>query len=229
MRKATSVKPEAPRVIRMHPDDNVAIIVNDFGLPTGAQLPSGPTLREFVPQGHKVALIDIVNGAPVRRYNVVIGFAAQALRAGSWVNEQMLVIPTPPALGLPVATSNAPLTSDLEGYTIEGYRNPDGSVGTRNILAITTTVQCVSGVVEHAVQRIRRGAVSVRPGDVVVADDDGVVVGPATELAATLLRARSGRQMKRKKGEIGVRGYLGWTFMKCVQHLKRLGYVCRET
>jgi len=156
MRKATSVKPEAPRVIRMHRDDNVAIIVNDFRLPTGAQLPSGPTLCEFVPQGHKVALVEIVNGAPVRRYNVVIGFAAQALRAGSWVNEQMLVMPTPPALeGLPIATSNAPLSPDLEGYTFEGYRNPDGSVGTRNILAITTTVQCVSGVVEHAVQRIR--------------------------------------------------------------------------
>jgi galactarate dehydratase len=43
----------------------------------------------------------------------------------------------------------------LEGYTFEGYRNADGSVGTRNILAITTTVQCVSGVVEFAVQRIK--------------------------------------------------------------------------
>jgi len=43
----------------------------------------------------------------------------------------------------------------LEGYTFEGYRNPDGSVGTRNVLAITTTVQCVAGVVDHAVQRIR--------------------------------------------------------------------------
>jgi len=43
----------------------------------------------------------------------------------------------------------------LEGYTFEGYRNPDGSVGTRNILAITTTVQCVSGVVDYAVQRIK--------------------------------------------------------------------------
>src|SRR5262245_9017727 len=156
MGRATSAKPEAPRVIRMHPDDNVAIIVNDLGLPPGAQLPSGPTLREFVPQGHKVALVDIVNGAPVRRYNVVIGFAAQSLPAGSWVNEQRLVMPTPPALdGLPVATHSAPLAPALEGHTFEGFRNADGSVGTRNILGITTTVQCVSGVVEHAVRRIR--------------------------------------------------------------------------
>ena len=41
------------------------------------------------------------------------------------------------------------------GCTFEGFRNADGSVGTRNILAITTTVQCVAGVVEHAVARIK--------------------------------------------------------------------------
>jgi galactarate dehydratase len=152
----TSARPEQPRVIRMHPNDNVAIVVNDFGLPAGTQLPSGPTLRERVPQAHKVALVDIAEGAPVRRYDVVIGYAAQALPAGSWVNEQRLVMPIPPALeGLPIATDNAQLGPALEGYTFEGYRNPDGSVGTRNILAITTTVQCVSGVVEHAVRRIR--------------------------------------------------------------------------
>src|SRR5690606_23186891 len=43
----------------------------------------------------------------------------------------------------------------LEGYTFEGYRNRDGSVGTRNILGITQTVQCVAGVTEFAVQRIK--------------------------------------------------------------------------
>jgi galactarate dehydratase len=147
---------DAPRVIRMHGADNVAIIANDFGLPAGAQLPSGLTLRERIPQGHKVALVDIAEGAPVRRYNVVIGYAAQPLPAGTWVNEQRLVMPTPPALeGLPMATNNAALAPALDGYTFEGYRNADGSVGTRNILGITTTVQCVSGVVGHAVARIR--------------------------------------------------------------------------
>ena len=34
-------------------------------------------------------------------------------------------------------------------------RNADGSVGTRNILAITTTVQCVAGVVAQDVRRIK--------------------------------------------------------------------------
>ena len=147
---------EAPRLIRMHGNDNVAIVANDAGLAAGTRIDGGVTLRERVPQGHKVALADIAKDAPVRRYNVVIGTAGEALPAGSWVNEARLVMPTPPALdGLPIATDNAPLAPALDGHTFEGFRNADGSVGTRNILGISTTVQCVSGVVEHAVRRIR--------------------------------------------------------------------------
>lgn len=44
----------------------------------------------------------------------------------------------------------------LEGLTFEGFRNPDGSVGTRNLLGITTTVQCVAGVLDVAVERIEK-------------------------------------------------------------------------
>ena len=64
-----------PLVISMHPDDNVAIVANDGGLPAGAVLPSGLTLREHVPQGHKVALTDLAADAAVLRYNVAIGYA----------------------------------------------------------------------------------------------------------------------------------------------------------
>ena len=43
----------------------------------------------------------------------------------------------------------------LEGYTFEGYRNRDGSVGTKNLLGISTSVQCVKGTLEYAIKRIR--------------------------------------------------------------------------
>jgi galactarate dehydratase len=43
----------------------------------------------------------------------------------------------------------------LHGYTFEGFRNPDGSVGTKNLLAISTSVQCVAGTLEHAIKLIR--------------------------------------------------------------------------
>ena len=146
---------EVPRLIRMHENDNVAIVANDFGLAAATQV-DGLRLREHVPQGHKVALADLATGAPVRRYDVIIGHAAQDLPAGSWINEARLVMPEPPSLeGLPIATRNRPVGTPLEGHTFEGFRNADGSVGTRNLLAVTTTVQCVSGVVDHAVRRVR--------------------------------------------------------------------------
>jgi len=146
-----------PLYIRMHPNDNVAIVVNAGGLPAGTRFADGLVLKEHVPQGHKVALVDLPAEGPVRRYNVAIGYALKAIPAGGWVNEQLLRMPPARSLDdLPISTAEIEPQPALGGYTFQGYRNPDGSVGTRNILAITTTVQCVSGVVEFAVERIKR-------------------------------------------------------------------------
>ena len=70
---------QSPLYIRVHPDDNVAIVVNDGGLGEGATFADGLVLRERVPQGHKVALKDLAEGDAVMRYNVVIGYATKAL------------------------------------------------------------------------------------------------------------------------------------------------------
>jgi galactarate dehydratase len=145
-----------PRCIRVHPDDNVAIIVNAGGLPAGSALANGLVLGEHVPQGHKVALADLAEGDPILRYGETIGHALRPIARGAWIDESLVRLPPAPALEeLPLATRTpAPLPA-LEGFTFEGFRNPDGSVGTRNVLAVTTTVQCVAGVVDHVVGRIK--------------------------------------------------------------------------
>ena len=71
-----------PRIVRMHAADNVAIVANDGGLPAGSVLEGGVVLRDKVPQGHKVALVDLPAGTAVRRYDVPIGFALQDIPAG---------------------------------------------------------------------------------------------------------------------------------------------------
>jgi galactarate dehydratase len=152
----TETRTHEPLYITMHERDNVAIVANDGGLPAGTRFASGLTLVDKVPQGHKVALLDLAAGDAVLRYNVVIGRAARAIPAGSWVHERLLEMPAARSLeGLPISTVPAPGQTPLEGYTFEGFRNADGSVGSRNILAITTTVQCVAGVVDYAVKRIK--------------------------------------------------------------------------
>ena len=158
MSEAFTNKP--PLTISMHPQDNVAIVANDGGLGAGVVLASGLVLRDRVPQGHKVALVDLASAAPVRRYGIPIGYALKPIPAGSWVHERLLQMPDVrglddlPMPGDGATLQPAPLPA-LEGYSFEGFRNADGSVGTRNILAITTTVQCVAGVVDFAVQRIK--------------------------------------------------------------------------
>ena len=145
-----------PLTIVMHPSDNVAIVANDGGLQAGTVLSNGLILKDKVPQGHKVALVDLAADAPVLRYGIPIGYALKDIPAGSWVHERLLTMPDARELdNLPIATVKPAKLPPLTGYTFEGYRNADGSVGTRNILAITQTVQCVAGVTDFAVQRIK--------------------------------------------------------------------------
>jgi len=145
-----------PLYVRVNPRDNVAVIVNPEGLPAGSAFPSGLRLVESIPQSHKVALIPLEAGEPVIRYGVPIGILNRSVPAGAWVREEQIDLPPAPALDeLPLATAVPAALPPLEGVTFAGYPNPDGSVGTKNILGITTTVQCVAPTVDYAVRRIR--------------------------------------------------------------------------
>ncbi|AJP59967.1 galactarate dehydratase [Pandoraea vervacti] len=188
---------DAPRYIRMQAQDNVAIVVNDGGLPAGSRFADGLTLVDAVPQGHKVALADLAEGAAVIRYGVVIGYAAQPLPAGSWVNERNLAMPGAPSLDrLPISTQVPAELPPLDGFTFQGYRNADGSVGTRNILAITTTVQCVAGVVEFAVKRIKETLLAQYPNvDDVVALEHTYGCGVAIDAPDAIVPIRTLRNI----------------------------------
>src|SRR5689334_7171917 len=147
---------DEPRYIKLNARDNVAIVVNDFGLPAGTRFPCGLELRAFVPQGHKTALTDLEEGAPIVRYGEVIGYALSRIAAGEWVDEARIRMPEAPALDkLEISTAVPAPLPPLEGFTFEGFRNSDGSVGTKNILGISSSVQCVKGTMEYAVKRIR--------------------------------------------------------------------------
>ncbi|EJZ0979614.1 UxaA family hydrolase [Escherichia coli] len=166
------IRQETPTAfyIKVHDTDNVAIIVNDNGLKAGTRFPDGLELIEHIPQGHKVALLDIPANGEIIRYGEVIGYAVRAIPRGSWLDESMVVLPeAPPLHTLPLATKVPAPLPPLEGYTFEGYRNADGSVGTKNLLGITTSVHCVAGVVDYVVKIIERDLLPKYP------NVDGVV------------------------------------------------------
>lgn len=142
--------------IQIDERDNVAIAVQEIR--QGTELMPGVVALSDIPQGHKIALQAIAKNGAIIRYGVVLGYALDAIAKGQWINEHMLRLPSPPALDdMPYGVN---LRTDLPQAPVKtwwGYRNPEGGyAGTRNILGIQTTVQCVQGVLDVAVERIRR-------------------------------------------------------------------------
>lgn len=186
-----------PRLVRIHPTDNVAIVVDPEGLSAATTFADDLVLREAVPQSHKVALQDIAEGAPVLRYGTPIAIAARDIPRGSWVREDLLAMPAAPDLDdLPLATAVPFPEPPLEGVTFQGFRNADGTAGTRNILGLTTTVQCVVPTVEVAAERIRQELLPRYPGvDDVVALGHSYGCGVAIDAPGAAVPIRTVRNL----------------------------------
>ncbi|WP_367339697.1 UxaA family hydrolase [Aminivibrio sp.] len=151
------------RIIQVDERDNVAIPTAD--LAPGTPMGGGLFARSYIPQGHKIAMADLREGSPVVRYGAVLGHLMQPVQAGGLISETMLRLPESPDLdGLEFGTDIVtdlpePPVSVFEGYPVEG--SPYG--GTRNILGIMTTVQCVAGVLNSAVERMRKELLPLYP------------------------------------------------------------------
>ncbi|WP_423363210.1 galactarate dehydratase [Mycoplasma sp. P36-A1] len=144
------------KLVKVNEKDNVAIAVSEIA--AGSDVGLDIVTLNKIPQAHKVALSDITKDQPIIRYGVILGYALEDIKKGQWINEFMLELPTPPAIDeLEFGTD---LNYDLakpERTTFEGYKNPNnGYAGTRNILAIHTTVQCVTGVLNVAVEKMKK-------------------------------------------------------------------------
>ena len=144
-------------VIQTTPQDNVGIVANPSGLKKGAVVLGGIILQEDIPMGHKVALTSFEKDDAIIRYGQTIGYANIAIAKGSWINESNINLPQPPDLNeISYVKKTAPAIEPLEGYTFQGYKNADGSAGTKNVLGITTSVQCVAGITDFICQKIKK-------------------------------------------------------------------------
>ncbi|GHV41870.1 putative galactarate dehydratase (L-threo-forming) [Spirochaetia bacterium] len=143
------------RTIKVHPLDNVAIPVENA--PGGSEFAGGLRCREDIPQGHKVSLTNLKKGDAVIRYGVSLGKLRQDAPAGTHIGEHMLELPEAPRLdelpwgnSITVSLPKAPVTV-FDGYEVPG----SFFAGTRNILGIMSSVQCVTGVLNVAVEKIK--------------------------------------------------------------------------
>lgn len=182
-----------PLFVQANPKDNVGIATVD--IPKGAPVTPEIVAQDFIPQSHKITLIPLKEGEAVVRYGVTLGYLTLDLPQGSWVNEHMLVLPKRPELDQQVFGTNlVPLDSlPLPPVTSwMGYPNDQGFAGTRNLLGVMTTVQCVAGVVKVAVEEIRRTLLPLFPNvDGVVAINHSYGCGVAIDAPQAHIPIRS--------------------------------------
>ncbi len=135
--------------IQLHADDAVAIAKTHVPAGTSLNLddemgaPTRILVRRLIPSGHKIALHDIAQGAAVRRYGQVIGFATQPISAGEHVHTHNLGVQDfarDYAFGADVRPVD--YVPVAQRRTFMGFERANGRVGTRNYIAVISSVNC---------------------------------------------------------------------------------------
>lgn len=124
-------------LILLHPADDVAICRRQV---VGGAVLQDIAAKGLIPAGHKIALRAIAQGAPVRRYNQIIGFASRAIALGEHVHTHNLAMgefERDYAFGADVAAP--PPWQHLE---FMGIVRGNGKVATRNYIGILASVNC---------------------------------------------------------------------------------------
>ena len=126
--------------VRLDPSDNVVTATR--ALAANAEV-EGIATTALVPSGHKVATMAIAQGEAVRKYAQVIGYASQDIAAGDHVHTHNTEFRNTEA-DYEFSTDLRPvaIVPKDQRDTFMGYRRENGSVGTRNYIAIVTSVNC---------------------------------------------------------------------------------------
>ncbi len=131
--------------------DDVAVARRPVRAGTAA---AGVTARGDIPAGHKIALRPVAAGAPVRKYGQVIGFAASPIEPGDHVHVHNLESRDFARKG-EIGTEAPPLAPVPAPRAFQGYLRPDGRVGTRNYVAVISSVNCAASVSRAVADRFR--------------------------------------------------------------------------
>ena len=155
--------------IRLHAADNVVVARTDI-LP-GTEIPGeGVTLRDPIPGGHKLTTAAIPKGEALRKYDQIIGFAAEDLEPGRHAHVDTVALhdfERDPAPGTEARPTD--YVPEAERAQFMGYRRANGAVGTRNYLGVLSTVNCSATVARYIAEAIGADELAAYP------NVDGVV------------------------------------------------------
>lgn len=133
-------------VIRLDKEDNV--VVARYDIPEGTEIPDeGVTTLQPVPGGHKIAVCPIAKGEPIKKYNTIIGYAAEDIVPGTWMHSHNILFDE---VNKDYAYSRdykpVELIPEQDRATFMGIVREDGRVATRNIIAIVVCGNCAATV-----------------------------------------------------------------------------------
>lgn len=141
----------------LHPDDTVAVLKRP--VKPGDELLNGPVfvpITQLIGAGHKIALKQMPAGSRVIKYGQVIGTALQSIAAGEHVHTHNV--------GLPELNRDMDCGRDFHPTDLylparmryfSGYARPDGRAGTRNCVAVISSVNCSASVSGYVRDRFR--------------------------------------------------------------------------
>jgi altronate hydrolase len=151
--------------IRLHPLDNIVIV--KISLQANTRLMADGTaliVQQTIPSGHKIAVAPIAAGEVVRRYGQIIGFATQQIGVGEHVHSHNLSVggfARDYAFGVDVKPIE--LVPEQDRRTFMGYRRTNGRVGTRNTIALISTVNCSAHVTRTIAQHFTPDRLALYP------------------------------------------------------------------
>ncbi len=141
--------------VRLSPDDNCVVAIEL--VPSGTILHVNESLtievRSAIPPGHKIAITAIQADQPVLKYGWPIGIAKKPIAAGEWIHSHNLQ--NDHRVDWTEWTSSPARfeTESASDATFMGYRRANGKVGTRNYIAIVSTVNCSASVARWSARR----------------------------------------------------------------------------
>lgn len=141
--------------VRLHSDDDVAIAKINLVPGQTLRLSEGQTITiaQTIPSGHKFALRPVPAGQAIRRYGQIIGSASADIAPGEHVHVHNVTVHVFERADEWGADAHPPAyVSETERRLFMGYRRPNGRAGTRNMIAVISTVNCSA----HTVREIAR-------------------------------------------------------------------------
>ena len=128
-------------VVRLNEADNVVTALRP--LESGIEVEPGIETLGLVPRGHKIAVRTIARGERVVKYAQTIGYASEEIAAGSHVHTHNVEFRASEAQYEFATDHRWPvMMPEAQRDTFMGFRRPNGRVGTRNFIAVLTSVNC---------------------------------------------------------------------------------------